>query len=99
MASGAIKKISGSFVGSGSAQDVHVVGFRPKHVKLVNVDGLATLEWFDTMPDDAGLKAVTAGTLSYLTSNGITPLADGFTLGADADMNVSGEVVHFVATE
>ncbi|MDX1390316.1 MAG: hypothetical protein R3344_14090, partial [Acidobacteriota bacterium] len=68
-------------------------------VRLLNVDGLVKLEWNNTMPDAAGLKQVTAGTLSYITSDGVTPLSNGFTIGADTDVNVSGEVVHWEAEE
>ena len=99
MASGTSRVVRGSFVGTGSALNVRTVGFRPRTVKIHNLDGLAKAHWQDTMPDAAGWKVVTAGTQSYVTSNGITPLSDGFQLGADADLNVAGEVVHWEATE
>ncbi len=99
MASGTSRVVRGSVVGTGAALNVRTVGFRPRTVRLLNLDGVAKATWQNTMPDAAMWKVVTAGTQSYVTSNGITPLADGFQLGADTDLNVAGEVVHWEATE
>jgi hypothetical protein len=45
-------------------------------------------------------KEITAGTMSYVTGgNGITPLATGFRLGADANLNIAGQQVFFTAEE
>ena len=98
MSSGVQRTVCGSFTGTGAELDVRTVGFRPRRVELFNEDGLAKLEWTESMADAAGVKQVTAGTMSVATA-GVTPLADGFKLGADGDMNVSGEKVHFVAHE
>ena len=95
MASGASRWVSGAFVGTGSALQIKSVGFRPKQVKLFNKDGLALAEWFDPMPADSMWKQVTAGTLSFVSSDGIQQLVDGFELGADADLNVADEVVYY----
>ena len=99
MASGTSRVVRGSFVGSGAALNVRTVGFRPRTVNLWNIDGLAKAHWQDTFPDASAWKVITAGTQSYITTNGVTPLSDGFQLGADADLNVSGEVVHWEAVE
>ena len=97
MSSGQDRSFYGSFEGTGGLLPVNIVGFRPSEVEVLNVDGLATMKWRESMPDASALKEVTAGTKTFETVNGITPLAGGFSLGADADVNVSGEVVHFVA--
>jgi len=97
MSSGNHRTFYGAVTGTGAALDVRTVGFRPKEVELLNTDGLATLKWTDSMKDDEGLKEITTGTKSFLASNGVIPLSDGFTMGADADLNAAGEVVHFVA--
>ncbi len=99
MASGVQYTRRGSVVGTGSSLDVKGVGFRPKKVKLFNVTGLCTGEWQETMADASVVKTVTDGTISFATSNGITPLADGFRIGADTDINVAAEVVHWEASE
>jgi hypothetical protein len=99
MASGTSRVVRGSFVGTGALLNVRTVGFRPRTVRLWNIDGLAKAHWQDGLPDAAAWKVITAGTQSYITSNGVTPLSNGFSLGADADLNVSGEVVHWEAVE
>lgn len=99
MSSGVSRVMAGSVVGTGSALSVKTVGFRPKKVELFNATSGDQLEWTQSMADAAGLKRVAAGTGSFITSNGVTPLGNGFTLGADADVNASGEVVHWVAYE
>ena len=94
---------TGTVEGTGSAINIQC-GFTPAHVRVLNVDGLATLEYTKDMADGAGLKEVTAGTKSLIGSNGITPYAGtnggdsaGFTIGADADVNVSAETIYWVA--
>lgn len=91
--SGARRVINGSINGTGSALEVRTIGFRPTRVELSNIDGLVTAKWNEAMPDGSMEKRVTAGTMTFPTSNGITPLSDGFRLGADTDMNVDGETV------
>lgn len=86
---------SGSFTGTGAAIDVQTPPFKPSRVDLFNVSGLCKAHWTQDMPDASMMKQITAGTISNVTANGVTPLANGFRLGADADLNVSGEVVHF----
>lgn len=99
MSSGVTRMVTGSFVGTGAAVDVKTVGFRPRRVELFNVTGLALAHWTDAMPDASMVKQITAGTMTHPLTNGVTPLANGFRLGADADMNVAAEQVHWVAHE
>jgi hypothetical protein len=42
-------------------------------------------------------KGITAGTKTFISSNGITLNDFGFTIGADTDVNVSGEAIHYIA--
>ena len=103
MSSGVQRSVRGTFIGTGAQLDIKTVGFRPGKVKLLNVTGLCVAEWTNTMADASMLKTVDSGSgttdIVFPTTNGITPLADGFRLGADADLNVAAEVVHFEATE
>lgn len=95
--------IRGSFVGTGSAKDIQTIGFRPRSVRIYNVTGNCQATWLDSMADASCQKVVDSGAgttdVSFITSNGITPLADGFRLGADSDLNVASEIVHFEAME
>ena len=101
MGSGAQRVATGVIRGTGADLDIHKVGFRPGTVEVWNVaaGGLVKGYWQDTMPDDSMFKTAIDGTNTFPTSNGITPLADGFSLGADTDMNVSGETVHYRCTD
>ncbi len=100
MGSGVNRKVTGAFIGTGSADvDVRTVGFRPSEVRLYNETAVATAYWQDTMADGEMFKRVTAGDGTLVTSTGITPLSDGFRVGQDADLNTAAEKVHWVAYE
>jgi hypothetical protein len=73
----------GTVEGTGSAINV-TLGAVPCYVRLMNIDGLATLEWTEDLADGYGLKEVTNGTKSLITSGGIDPLGDdeGLTVSA-----------------
>jgi len=97
MASGGSRCKTGIVTGTGSDMSVEGVGFRPRRVQLINIDGNSRADWGEQMPDDAMAKIVDSGAgatdLSYVTTDGVTPSHDGFDLGADTDLNVSGEQV------
>lgn len=99
MSSGVSRVVVGSIKGTGADLNVRTVTFKPKAVDLLNIGGLATGKWVKGMADDSVLKTITAGTISLVTSDGITPLSDGFTIGADTDLNVDGELIRYVAYE
>lgn len=101
MASGISAVRYGSFIGTGADLEVRgEIGFRPRSVRILAEAGLATGDWTEGMADGSVLKRVTAGDLTLVTGgNGITPLADGFKIGGDADLNGSGELVRWEATE
>lgn len=98
MASGSSRRF-GSVLGTAALLPVRTVGFRPREVRLVNLASGDELYWVEGMADDSGVKRVAAGTATIITSGGIIPLADGFSLGTDSDMNVSGELVRYAANE
>jgi hypothetical protein len=103
MSSGVTRMAVGSFIGTGSAISVTSLDFRPRYVKLLNVGGDAQGEWAKPMADASMQKVVDSGSgatdVSLVTSGGITPLANGFSLGTDSDLNASGELVHYIAIE
>lgn len=99
MGSGRSRQVIGSFTGTGAEIEVRSVGFRPSQVELINVDGVAIARWTAQMADASALKEITDGTKSFITTDGITPLSNGFKLGADTDLNVDGELVHYVAVD
>lgn len=94
---------TGTVEGTGAAINVQL-GFTPDYVKLINIDGDASLEWISDMDDGEGYKTVAAGTNAQIATGGVTPYegvtataAKGFTIGADADVNASGETIMWVA--
>jgi hypothetical protein len=99
MGSGVNRMKTGSFYGTAANKDVKTVGFRPSRVELINVSSDDKLIWTDEMADAAGHKTVKAGGSSQITTGGITPLAAGFRLGTDADLNASGEKILWTCFE
>ncbi len=100
----------GKVTGTGSAISVEL-GFTPTAVKLVNAGGLVLLDWQSSMGDAAGLKTVqgTPVVISMVTTDGVSVLEQreldvaspdsvrGFQIGADSDVNASGEIIHWQA--
>lgn len=98
---------TGTVEGTG-ADIVIQCGFQPRAVTLLNIDGLARLEWTETMGAGYGFKTADTGAgvtdLSLLSSLGVTAYAgseaansEGFTIGADTDVNVSAETIEYIA--
>lgn len=99
----------GSILGTGAAINVHL-GFIPRFVQCWNVSDtkLPKLVWFKGMAAAAGYKEAIGTTYlapSVLSSLGITAYAGtdaagdsaGFTLGADTDINGSGDTIYYIA--
>ncbi len=101
MSSPALNVVTGSFVGTGADLTIKTLPSKVKSIWLTNAASADSMFYQSSMADDSAFKRVAAGTNSLVTSNGVTPYraADGagFSLGADTDMNVSGELVHYTA--
>ncbi|RMD93749.1 MAG: hypothetical protein D6811_04320 [Alphaproteobacteria bacterium] len=90
--------------GTGSAINVSV-GFTPARVEIINETDPGHYIWTDTMGAGEMLKLVDGTVaLTFASSGGISTYAGssgsaakGFTIGADADMNGSGDTLHWVA--
>jgi hypothetical protein len=92
----------GRYVDSGTAAAFSITtGFKPRHVKIVNVDGLCMEEWYEGMADASAVKTVDSGAgttdIVKITSNGITVSSTGFTVGLDTDINVTSEQLSWIA--
>jgi hypothetical protein len=73
-------------------------GFKPRYVKVVNLAATGSqVEWFEGMADASGMKRVTAGDMTLITTLGITVADDGFTVGLDTDLNVTDEQISYLA--
>lgn len=93
---------TGTVEGTTAAIEV-ACGFIPKYVKVINIDGDATIEWTDAMTDGEGFKDLPTGVMAQMAaSTGITPTDPddaflGFTIGTDSDVNGSGETLMYIA--
>ncbi len=95
--------VVGQTTGTGAAINV-VLGFLPDKVELVNRTTGATLEWYRGAGIAGGSKkTVVAGTVTIVTgAASVAPyesatLGAGFTIPADAQVNVAANVIDYVA--
>ncbi len=98
--------VTGTQDGTGASIDIEL-GFIPDWVMVINTESatMEELQWYRGMADASAVKTVT-GTVARtkITTLGITPLGDGasdtirgFRIGADTDVNVSGEALFWMA--
>ncbi len=90
---------TGKVSGTGAAKKI-VLGFKPRSVRLWNeaAGGLVEVWKTDTMDLAKAMKRLPAGTATH-DADCCTLNSDGFTIGADADLNVAGEAIHYEACE
>lgn len=93
----------GSIVGTGAPINVSC-GFVARKVSLVNVSTPTRMEWWDGMAPGAGIKTATAGTMSVVSADGVSPFMGtpnvegaGFVIGADTDLNQDGDLIYWEA--
>lgn len=95
---GTTQRAVGSYVDSGTAAAFDLtIGFKPRYVRIVNETSGDVIEWYEGMADSEGYKRVAAGAGAMVTSNGIIPLENGFTVGLDTDINVTDQVLSWIA--
>lgn len=95
--------VCGSQDGTGAAINISI-GWIPDKVEVQNWEAadFARLEWYTGMAAASAIKTVTS-TKSAITTLGISAYAGsatakpGFTIGADTDVNVSGESITWCA--
>lgn len=68
-----------------------VTGFKPRYVQVFNETDRIEEEWFEGMANAEGLIRVANGTGTLVTADGITPAADGFTLGLDTTVYITSK--------
>lgn len=73
------------------------LGFKPRHVVVINNTSSDREEWVEGMASPSAIKQVAAGTGSAITTNGITVTDNGFTIGLDTDINVTSEQLTWYA--
>jgi len=87
---------TGRYKGTGIAFNIDTPGFTPKYIRFINETTGAEAEWTDQMADGS-VRTSDSGTDAFATSNGVTPRNNGFTVGTNAVINTSADVVHWLA--
>lgn len=94
-----LNKSIGRYIDTGTAAAIVIAcGFKPRIVRVYNVDSGDMVEWFEGMAAASGRKTLGAnGNVSLITTLGITVSDSGFTIGLDTDVNVTSEQLSWVA--
>ena len=98
---------TGTVTGTGAAINVSL-GWTPRVVLISNpsTTNPTVVYWHTSMGSAKGLKTVVTGTtpaVSYLSSLGVssytgsTTAGKGFTIGADTDLNITGDTLMYEA--
>ena len=95
---GIVHRAVGSYLDTGTVAAFNITtGFQPRYVRIVNETSGDQIEWYEGMADSEGFKRVAAGTCAIVTSNGIIPLAYGFTVGLDTDIVFTSQQLSWIA--
>lgn len=91
--------VVGSVMGTGAAINV-VLGFKPDHIEIINDTSSASLEKFRGSANTT--KTVAAGTRTTVTgAAGVSDYSgstgEGFTIPADANVNVAAQLIRYKA--
>jgi len=93
-----LRMFTASYLDTGTtAAYTFTCGFKPRYVKVINETDRNAIEWFEGMADAEGIVTVAAGTVTLVTSNGITVSDSGFIFGLDTDVNVTSKQCSIVA--
>lgn len=94
----AMQMAVGSYLDTGTAAAFTLtLGFKPRYIRVLNEGSGDREEFVEGMADAEALKIVAGNAAAMITTLGITPTADGFTVGLDTDINVSSEQLSWIA--
>lgn len=84
-----LRMASGTFIEDSSAVAFTVtVGFKARYVEVTNEDDRTSMRWYEGMADAEAIVTVANGTVTLVTSNGITVSARTVIIGLDTNVNV-----------
>jgi len=94
-----VRMASGRYHDTAAAEFTITCGFKPRYVKVVNVDatGLSSMEWFEGMANDSCVETITNGTITVDTTEGITVSASGFTVAVNTEVVIADEQLTWIA--
>lgn len=103
MSSGVARTKAGVYVGTGALQSIYKdkVGFKPKRVTIYRgTTAIDMCEHVDGMPDDSMFQTLGAdGVRTLVTTEAITLLETGFSVGTDVQCNAAGDNYFYFAEE
>ncbi len=95
---GVVNTAVGRYLTDATAAAISITtGFLPRFVEVVNVTSGDSYRWYEGMAAASAVKTVAAGTVSIITTLGITVSSSGFTIGLDLDVNVINEQLSWTA--
>jgi hypothetical protein len=103
MSSGVARVVSGSYIGTGALQSIYQdkVGFKPKRVTIYRgTTAIDMCEHIQGMDDDSMFQTLGVdGVRTLVTSQAITLLDTGFSVGTNVQCNAAGDTYFYVAEE
>ncbi len=88
----------GRYITTGTAAAFNITtGFKPRYVRVINLTDRVENAWFEGMADASALHIIADGTRTLIVTLGITPLANGFTVGFDLGVNVTSKQLSWIA--
>ncbi len=91
---------TGEEVGTGAAMLIQL-DYKPIRIEINNRTRNVIGAWTAAMPDASAQLLVDSGAgtsdVSFITTNGITPGSNGFTLGSNASLNTASDVIYWTA--
>jgi len=95
---GPVKRAIGRYYDTDTAAAFNIYcGFQPRYVRVVNLTDRVSMEWFQGMTSATGVRKEAGGTFTVVAALGITPLANGFTVGLDTKLNVHTKQLTWIA--
>ena len=95
---GVVQRAVGRYIDTGTAAAFTITcGFKPRYIVVSNVDSRDQLEFFEGMANASAVKMIAAGTRTLITTLGLTPTSNGFTVGLDVDVNVTSQQISWLA--
>jgi len=93
-----MQEVGTNTVAAGGTAETVVLGWVPKYIRAINVNNLASYEYFTGMTADTSIDMANHDTtqVSVNAAGGITLTTTGFTLGTDI-CDTTSDVVHWLA--
>lgn len=103
MSSGVSRCVVGAYVGTGALQNIYgeKVDFEPRKIEIHRMTtAIDKAEFVEGMADNSMLLTTgSTGVRTLVTTQAITPLSSGFSVGTNAAINNAGDTYRYVCWE